>query len=155
METLIATRPVINGQANPFIPEEGWKVLEHKEQEPFEWNPDLIETHLIDEQKNGQNIKGYEMEKEVSLLDVCNASFLDDLIKFFQDNPDEIPACFKPTGNAHYQCNIFWGTIYINPNDKKFVRGLLVFKDGRPQGSYLPLDHLFSSSDPAVVFKKN
>lgn len=128
-----------------------WKVIDQKRNGQLEWNSGRIKLHLShsQEKEKGRSILGEYLEKEVSSLNACNANVLD----FLEKNPKEIPESFKPTGDAVFQANIFWGTVYENTYGKKFVRSLLCFKHGLAVPSYVPVDHGFSSSYPAVIWK--
>lgn len=166
METITATRLTINDNLDPFIPnkEEGWKVSagEHKcHTNPIEWDPEKIESVLVSGQENG--LRGHEVRKEIfkndengaPVYDGANATFLDALLQHFKDHPEEIPASFKPSGDNFYKCHVCWWTIYTDSQEaKKYVRGIMVSREGKCQGSYISLDHEFSSSEPALIFKK-
>ena len=155
MMTATATRPTINCNASPFIPnqEEGWSIKSHRQFGQFEWDASIFKTYLDEKQLEGRSIKGTELKVRLPYTKTLNANFLDFLLDFLKENPFEIPETFKPVGDAFYQCNIFWGTIYVNPHGREFVRTLLVFKDGKCQGSYLPVDHGFGGCEMAIVLE--
>lgn len=131
---------VIDLDADPRIPYDGWKVEEHKKGGQFTWNPEKVKLFLHNKQKNGKTIEGNKLRKELSHTAVFNANLLDYLL----DNQQFIPDEWK--GKIIF----FWGTIYRISDGDLCVRYLGWSGSQWGWGSYW-LGGDFGGSFPAAV----
>jgi hypothetical protein len=106
--TIAYSENVIDLDADPLIPYDGWKVEEHKKGGQFVWNPEKVKLFLHDKQQNGKTIEGNKLRKELANTAVFNANLLDYLL----DNPQLIPDEWKVDENGKTRYIFFWGTIY-------------------------------------------
>lgn len=132
------SRHLIDLDADPCIPYDGWKVEEHKKGGQFAWDPTKVNLFLSEKQKAG-TIEGNKLRKELADQPVYNANLLDYLL----DNPHLIPEEWK--GKAVF----FWGTIYRNSGDNLCVRYLIWDGGHWRQGSSW-LDN-FDADRPSAV----
>lgn len=105
---------VIDCDADPFVPN-GWSVVEHQKGGSFEWDASKAELWLANGQKNGRQLEGNKLRKEVAKKVPFNACALDYLLA----NPHLIPDEWK--GNKYI---FFWGTVYRYPDSRLLVRSL-------------------------------
>lgn len=116
---------IVDCDAPVFIPEK-WKVLPEEDQLPrrirglVKFDPAKVALHLVDSQKKGKGIEGYNVREELSGTPVYTAHVLDYLLA----NPHLIPEEWK--GKALF----FWGTIYKDGQCNFFVR-YLYWNDNR------------------------
>lgn len=156
-----AISKIIDLAVDPFVPKDNWEVTHHKKEiidkdpknpvSQIEWNSKRIHEHLSEGQdkKIGRSVQGNHLEYETTHLNNLNVNVL----HFLEKNPQEIPEDFWPTGDAVSKSNVFWGTRYKSTAGKRFVPCLLCFQDRIALVSYLPLDHGFNGSDPAITWK--
>lgn len=137
--TIAYIKHIINLDADPRTPYEGWSVEEHKKGGQFEWNSEKVKLFLSESQKTG-SIEGHKLRKELADQPVFNANILDYLL----DNPRLIPEEWKE------KMVFFWGTIYRDSDGNLFVR-YLVWRGGSWEQSYSWLVNAFDTDDPAVV----
>lgn len=137
--TIAYKEHVIDLDAQPRIPYDGWTVEEHKKGGQFKWDPKKVALFLSSKQESG-NIEGNKLRKELADKPVYNANLLDYLL----DNPHLIPEEWK--GNAVF----FWGTIYRYSDGHLDVR-CLIFDGGHWQQSRNWLNDDFDGTLPAAV----
>ncbi len=137
--TIAYSEHVIDLDADPRIPYEGWKVEEHKKGGQFKWDASKVQLFLHSKQQGG-SIEGNKLRKELANQPVYNANLLDYLL----DNPHLIPEEWK--GKA--VC--FWGTIYRDSGDDLCVR-CLVWNGGHGGHDGYWLGNGFGADDPSAV----
>ncbi len=131
---------VIDCDAGPMIPFEGWKVEEHRKGGHLTWDPTKVLLHLSPNQIDGKSVKGDRLRKELAEQPVLNANVLDYLLA----NPHLIPEEWK--GKAVF----FWGTIYRSSGGSLCVR-CLCWDSGHWQADYNWLDVEWSAGYPSAV----
>lgn len=140
---------IIDCDADPSIPYNGWRVEEHNKMGMFKLEQrgvDLylgdkkIDLYLSGQQKKGRWIKGHELRKDLADKAMLNANVLDYLLA----HPNLIPKEWK--GKAIF----FWGTIYRGSAGSLCVR-FLCFDGGGWVSDRSWLDNDWSGSDPAAV----
>ena len=138
--TIAYSEHLIDLDADPRIPYDGWKVEEHKKGGQFKWDALKVQLFLNKKQQDGGSIEGNKLRKELADMPVYNANLLDYLL----DNPHLIPEEWK--GKA--VC--FWGTIYRHSDGNLCVR-FLVWNGGLwKQGNYWLGGH-FDAGFPSAV----
>jgi hypothetical protein len=130
---------VIDLDADPRRPYDGWKVEEHKKGGQFKWNASKVQLFLHSKQQ-GSNIEGNKLRKDLADNPVYNANLLDYLL----DNPYLIPQEWK----GKEVC--FWGTIYRLSDGNLYVRCLVWHGGHWSQGDDC-LDGNFNSHCPSAV----
>jgi hypothetical protein len=138
--TIAYSQHLIDLDADPRIPYEGWKVEEHKKGGQFKWDASKVQLFLNKKQQDGESIEGNKLRKELADKPLYNANLLDYLL----DNPHLIPEEWK--GKA--VC--FWGTIYRRSDDRLCVR-CLVWRGGRWEQYHYWLDYFFGAGNPSAV----
>lgn len=141
--TITYKEHIIDLDADPRIPYEGWKVEEHKKGGQFAWNPAKVALFLSKKQQDGNSIEGNKLRKEMVDQPVYNANLLDYLL----DNPHLIPEEWK--GKVVF----FWGTIYRDSGDFLYVR-CLIWLGGRWRQDAYWLGNNFGSGHPSAVAAK-
>lgn len=136
---------IIDCDADPMIPFDGWKVEEHKKGDKLTFDASKISLHLNDKQKKG-SIEGNKLRKELADQPVLNANVLDYLMR----NPQLIPDEWKQDEKGNTRYIFFWGTIYRHSDGYLCVR-CLYWDGGHWQAGFnwLGLDR--GSSSPAAV----
>lgn len=138
------TSHIIDCDANPTIPYNGWTVEYHRRHgQLFEWNLSKIKLWLSKTQEDEQSLKGSELRNLLENQPVLNANVLDFLVK----NPDLIPEEWKD------KLVFFWGTIYRGTGGKIIIR-CLWFQESW-SSNYLWDSHEYGSKDPAIVQVEN
>lgn len=137
---------VIDCDANPLIPYEGWKVEEHKKGGQFTWDPTKVKLYLSLNQAEGKSIVGNKLRKELETQPVFNANLLDYLV----EHPHLIPEEWKQDEKGRTCYIFFWGTIYRNSDDGLYVR-YLYWHGGRWRVAHYWLDLDFDVNCPAAV----
>ncbi len=99
MQLLVANY-LVDLDADPFIPE-GWKIESHTKGGKVQFNPNMVDLYLSDEQKKGST-EGNDLRKKIETKNPYNANLLD----FYLAHPELIPESWK--GKFIF----FWGTIY-------------------------------------------
>ena len=111
---MVTNRPVIDLDADPFIPD-GWDVwVQHIGDGQLEWNPYAVELYLSPNQQGEKMIEGWVLREELRGRPVFNANLLDYLLA----NPQLIPENWKG-----WQV-FFWGTTYRHPYGGLCIRSL-------------------------------
>ena len=136
-DTMARILPVLRGQAEvtivnhvidldapPLIPYDGWSVEEHKPGGQFKWDPTKINLYLSPNQQGGKSIEGHKLRAELVNQPVMNANLLDYLLA----HPHLIPEDWKRDAEGNTRFVHFWGTIYRNSGRDLCVRYL--FWDG-------------------------
>lgn len=137
--TIAYKEHIIDLDADPRIPYDGWNVEEHKKGGQFTWDPTKVALFLSKKQQEG-SIEGNKLRKEMADQPVYNANLLDYLL----DNPHLIPEEWK--GKAVF----FWGTIYRNSDGYLCVRCL--FWNGGHWGQVnFWLVNRFDAGNPSLV----
>ena len=131
---------VIDLDADPRIPYDGWKVEEHKKGGQFKWDASKVQLFLNKKQQDGGSIEGNKLRKELADMPVYNANLLDYLL----DNPHLIPEEWK----GKVIC--FWGTIYRDLGDNLYVC-CLVWDGGRCRQGRCWLGRSFDAGYPSAV----
>lgn len=137
--TIAYSEHVIDLDADPRIPYDGWKVEEHKKGGQFKWDASKVQLFLHSKQQGG-SIEGNKLRKEFANQPVYNANLLDYLL----DNPHLIPEEWK--GKAI----CFWGTIYRDSDDDLCVR-FLVWDGGLWRQDSCWLGISFDADHPSAV----
>lgn len=143
--TIAYNEHVINLDADPRIPYDGWKVEEHKKGGQFKWDPAKVQLFLHKKQQGG-SIEGNKLRKELADMPVYNANLLDYLL----DNPHLIPDEWKVDEKGNTRFIFFWGTIYRDSDGSLYVR-YLYFRGGRWQQGNFWLGNDFDCNDPSAV----
>lgn len=113
----------IDGWADPSMPDDSgvWRVMTHIKRGLFLWKPSKMRLWTSIYQRGDNCMKGPGLLKRVLKKDPFNANFLDHLLMY----PDDIPEECRPDGRTHI---CFWGTIYSHSaypsDDPGFVRCL-------------------------------
>ena len=141
--TITYKEHIIDLDADPRIPYDGWKVEEHKKGGQFAWNPAKVALFLSKKQQDGNSIEGNKLRKEMNDQTVYNANLLDYLL----DNPHLIPEDWK--GKAVF----FWGTIYRVSDGRLYVR-CLIWNGGRWEQAIFWFGNDFDSDNPSAVAAK-
>lgn len=89
--TITYKEHIIDLDADPRTPYDGWKIEEHKKGGQFAWNPAKVALFLSKKQQDGNSIEGDKLRKEMADQTVYNANLLDYLL----DNPHLIPEEWK------------------------------------------------------------
>ncbi len=134
---------IIDLDADPRIPYDGWKVEEHKKGGQFAWDPTKVALFLSKKQQESGSIEGNKLRKELADQPVYNANLLDYLL----DNPHLIPDEWK--GKTVF----FWGTIYRISGGGLCVRCLIWFGGHWKQDDNWLGSH-FGSGYPSAVAAK-
>ncbi len=137
---------VIDLDADPRIPYDGWKVEEHKKGGKFTWDPAKVRLHLSKNQQDGKSIEGNKLRKELADEMVFNANLLDYLL----DNPHLIPEDWKVDEKGETRYIYFWGTVYRDSGGGLCVRYLCFFGGHWRQGNDW-LGSNFDGLDPSAV----
>lgn len=134
---------IIDGDANPFIPE-GKKVKQHLKIGQIRWNKEAQKGALFlsEGQKDNCYIKGSKIPWELPTMQILNANVLDYLLK----NQHLIPEEWKEKKVC------FWGTIYCSPDNDhyEYVRSLY-WDDEEWHSTCTWLDFDFSNNSPAAL----
>lgn len=121
-------RYIVNGDADPTMPELGWEPLSHVSKiGRVEWfgsmgrlySPDetSVETRPADPEFFFQTCRGGR---------ALNANFLDYIVDH-QHDPQVVPVCFRAFLEMNPHGSIcFWGTIYMHPSRMRAVRCLIM-----------------------------
>ena len=134
---------VIDLDADPRIPHEGWKVEEHRKGGQFKWDASKIQLFLTKQQLEGGSNEGNKLRKlwkELADMPVYNAN----LLYYLSDNPHLIPQEWKDKAVC------FWGTIYRNSDGRLFVR-YLVWDGERWLRDDCWLNSFFGADYPSAV----
>ena len=132
---------LVDLESAPFIPED-WKVESHTKGGKVQFNPNMVDLYLSDEQKKG-SIQCNDLRKKLETKNPYNANLLD----FYLAHPELIPESWK--GKYVF----FWGTIYRNAGGFLYVRYL--YWDGdRWDWYYCWLDNDWGSDCPSAVLGK-
>ncbi len=137
--TIAYKEHIIDLDADPRIPYDGWSVEEHKKGGQFTWDPTRVALFLSKKQQEG-SIEGNKLRKEMADQPVYNANLLDYLL----DNPHLIPEEWK--GKAVF----FWGTIYRDSDGDLCVR-CLIWDGGYWKRDSNWLDNSFDADNPSAV----
>ena len=136
----IQTKDVIDLDADPRIPNEGWTVEEHKKGGQFTWDASKVQLFLHSKQQGG-SIEGNKLRKELADKPVYNANLLDYLL----ENPHLIPKEWEG------KTVVFWGTIYRDSLGRLFVK-YLIWGGGPWSQDLCWLDYeFFDASYPSTV----
>jgi hypothetical protein len=137
---------VIDCDADPFLPSDGWRVQEHRKDGVIVWDPSKASLYLSKHQKGDKYIEGNDLRKELADKPTMNANVLDYLLK----NPHLIPEDWKKDDRGNTRCIFFWGTVYRHPDGNRCVR-YLYWYDGawRWRCDWLGVD--FLGHYPAVL----
>ena len=132
--------PVIDCDADPFLPQ-GWKGVEyHKKGGQLKLDLSKIKLHFSPNQMDGKCIEGNKLRKELASEPVLNANVLDYLLA----HPELIPEEWK--GKYVF----FWGTIYRSSSGDRYVRSLY-WGGGAWVWSDRWLGHDLNDDNPAAV----
>lgn len=137
---------VIDCDAAPLIPYDGWKVEEHKQGGQFTWDPSKLTIYLSDNQRGDQCIEGNKLRKELADRPVLNANVLDYLIR----HPHLVPDEWKIDEQANTRYIYFWGTIYGDSDGRLCVRSLY-FGSGRWSWGGYSLGYDWHAWHPAIL----
>jgi hypothetical protein len=137
---IVIDKHIVDLDADPFIPE-GWSVEEHKKGGQFKYDPTEVELYLDEDQKNGKNIDGNKLRKNLANQNVFNVNLLD----FLLENPQLIPESWK--GKAIF----FWGTVYRDADGYLFVSYLYCIGGDRWRWDHCRLDDSLDSFNPTAV----
>lgn len=143
---IITIKHMIDLDADPLTPYNGWSVEEHRKGGQFQWNPAKVILHFSKNQMDGKLIGGHDLRKELAKEPVWNANLLDHLLKY----PHLIPEGWKKDENGNTRYIYFWGTIYCVSGKDLYVR-FLDFGDGHWRASGGCLDRNWGGGDPAVL----
>jgi hypothetical protein len=132
---VVKIKHVIDLDANPLIPYNGWEVNSHKKGGKFVWNPTKVHLFLSERQKEGESVEGNKLMIELEKHQVFNANLLDYLL----EHPNLIPEEWKVNSEGQTNYIFFWGTIYRDSDGDLCVRSLC-FDGGHWQASYHWLD---------------
>ena len=116
----IIADPIIDCDADPFvnvhpIPKYTWRVVSHRKHGYLKWDPAHVEL-WYPENRNDWKLGPYR--EVIKRMPALNANVLDFLLK----NPHLIPDSWQTEGNGGNI--VFWGTVYLDYMDRKFVRCL-------------------------------
>ena len=117
---VMAIAHVIDCDADPLIPYDGWKVEEHRKSGQFTWDPDAVSLHLSPSQQEGKCIEGNKLRQEMANKPCLNANVLDYLLR----HPHLIPESWKVDERGNTRYVYFWGTIYRRTDGNLCVRFL-------------------------------
>jgi hypothetical protein len=130
----------IDCDADPFLPNDGWKVEEHRKDGVVIWDSAKVSLYFSKQQKGDKSLMGNDLRKELANQPVLNANVLDYLLK----NTHLIPEDWK--GKAVF----FWGTIYRRSGGDLCVR-CLCWGGGAWGWDYGWLGRGFNGRHPAVL----
>lgn len=131
---------IIDTHAPPKIPYMGWTVESHKGNGKIEWDPKRFSLYLSDKQKNGNWIKGTDLQKELETQTPMNANVLD----FLLAHQDLIPEEWKK------QYVYFHGTVFRRSDGDLCVR-YWYWDDGALRSSCGWLADGWGGQGPALV----
>jgi len=146
---------IVNGNADPFLPDQSWKVEEHQKSGDLKLTrvgDDLflegnkITFHLSPNQMGHKSIKGDKLRKELEGKRVLNAGVLD----YLREHPELIPESWKVDEKDETHLIFFWGTIYSDSGSGLCVR-YLRWDGDRWYSSARWLGMVWSDFDPAAV----
>ncbi|MDP3646292.1 MAG: hypothetical protein Q8R25_04355 [bacterium] len=109
----------IDLDADPYIPN-GWAVVSHEKGGNFLWNPAQMKFYVAKGQKDGKEIDGTDLLKELKGQRPFNANLLD----FLFANQRLIPESLKKKTTGYDTYIFFWGTVYRHPDGYSYVRYL-------------------------------
>ena len=143
---ITSTSPsVINCDATPRSLE-GLEVDAHQHGGEYAFDASHVELHLNDGQRHDRCIRGDKLHKRLSERLVLNANVLDHLL----DNPNLIPDEWRLDERGCIRNIVFWGTIYRDRSDDRYVRYLYWRENGWDSGAaWLGFD--FDRSYPAAL----
>jgi hypothetical protein len=136
----------IDCDADPFLPNEGWRVEEHRKDGVIVWDPTKASLYLSKGQKGDKYIVGNDLRKELAKKPTMNANVLDYLLK----NPHLIPEDWKKDERGNTRYIFFWGTIYRHSGGSLCVR-VLCWDGGAWGWLYGWLDDGFDGNNPAAL----
>ena len=136
---------VIDLDADPLIPYDGWTVEEHKKGGQFTWNLEVVGLYLSPNQMGDKCIEGNKLRRELAKKSCFNANLMDYLLR----HPHLIPEAWKVDENGNTRYIYFWDTIYRG-GGFLFVR-FLCFSGGHWGASCRYLGFGFRRSRPAAV----
>jgi hypothetical protein len=125
----LAAIPIVNGDADPFIPDERFVLVEHKRSGQMELtregNTLCLNGRKIGFLRSADNLRatvyGDDVREQVAGKTVLNGNVLDLLL----ENQYLIPEAWKTCSfGIDYHTIVFWGTILRSPNGEHFTRGL-------------------------------
>ncbi|OGY36716.1 MAG: hypothetical protein A3E36_04035 [Candidatus Andersenbacteria bacterium RIFCSPHIGHO2_12_FULL_45_11b] len=122
---------IIDCDADPAIPYNGWTVEQHVKRGKVQWDPSQYRLHLQPSQQKGSSVQGYKLREELADLPTANANLLDYLL----EHPQLIPEEWKKDENGNIRYIFFWSTVYRNSVGRLCVR-YLCFSGGRWQAYY-------------------
>lgn len=141
---------LIDCDVAPFIPK-GW-VIKPEDQLPgavggqLEFDPNKVDLHLDEGQKDGKVIVGNELKGKLAGKPLLKASVLDHLLA----NTNLIPEAWKTDDQGRTRYIYFWGTVYRGSDGNLYVR-YLCWSGGERSWCGRWLDREFAGQDPAAV----
>lgn len=137
---------IIDTDAQPKIPYEGWTIESHKGMGKVKWKPESLELYLSEKQKDGRYINGNRLRQELEELPILNACILD----FLEEHPELTPESWKKDENGNTRYIYFWGTIFCDSHGSLYVR-YWCWRDGAWRRSYDWLGSHWGGQSPALV----
>lgn len=146
---ITVVKHVIDMDAKPLIPYDGWKVEEHKKGGQLEWTPTGFRLHLSANQAEHKSIEGYKLRKELANEPVLNANLLDYLL----EHPHLIPEDWKVDEQGRTRYIYFWGTIYRVSDVNLSVR-YLHWNGGHWKAWYNWFNDVFGVQSPSLLLAR-
>lgn len=134
---------IVDLDADPMIPVDGWRVESHTKGGRFKYDPTKVELYLDEGQKDGEHLEGNELREKLGGKNPFNANLLD----FYLSHPELIPESWKE------KAVFFWGTVYRSAGGSLYVR-YLRWSGGRWDWNDRWLDDGWGSPNPAAVLCK-
>jgi len=137
---------VIDLDADPLIPYEGWQVVEHQKGGKIEWSPEKVNLYLSPNQQNGKTIQGHKLWEELQPKIPFNANLLD----YIADHPHLFPEEWKVDEQGRTRYIYCHGTKYRDTDGSLYVR-CFCWGGGHVQANYYFLGVHWDDQDPAAV----
>lgn len=127
----------------------GWTVAPDSQitgRVPGVWSPGRILLHVDPAQEGEGRISGDELRKKLDGKPVLSAAALD----HFLANPKLIPESWKRDGAGNLRGIFFWGTIYRDESDRRWIR-CLYWNQIRWESSGSSIHNAWLSHMPAAI----
>lgn len=137
---------IIDLDAPPLIPVDGWRMEEHRKGGQFKWDPNKVDLWLSPNQQNGKTIEGHKLAKEWADRPVFNAN----LLVYLLNHSHLIPESWKQNAKGQTLYIFFPGTKYRGPDGDLSVL-YLYWCEGLWQAHYGWLDNDWDGQYPVAV----
>ena len=145
--TIQSSMHTIDCESTPRIPVKGWKLLKHNRNGIRKWSSDLVEV-VTNKGQHGRLFSGEEYYNEIKSLAHANINLMDYLL----ENQYLIPKSWENGLKGNNRPIFFWGTIFLDVNEKKVVSYML-FDGNHWLQNYLWFDETWASNYSMAILK--